>query len=208
MELFLQCATSSFRRTTGRPGMTIGGEGHHGIMVSFRRIKSRDERRDLGRMKVKSCCLWQHLSEHDDPSDRQRTDATPEGRKRKQIEVWRNVDDWESRTSRNCNARRSNRRCRVARVKISTSCNFPWPFASQIMWRGRQQRQRRLPVVDHGIMELHDAYSGRHFPETLGCHWASSELWNPLEPCGCACSLRTRDTRRKAEVLDAFWEQR
>ena len=37
---------------------------------------------------------------------------------------------------------------------------------SQMLWRGRQQRQRRLPVVDHGIVELHDAYNGRHYLET------------------------------------------
>ena len=42
---------------------------------------------------------------------------------------------WESRSFRNCNARRWNRRHWVARVKVSTSRNFQRPFVSQILWR-------------------------------------------------------------------------
>ena len=37
---------------------------------------------------------------------------------------------------------------------------FHGPLLSQILWRGRQQWQRRLPVMDHGTAGLHGAYNG------------------------------------------------
>ena len=75
----------------------------------------------------------------------------------------------------------------VARVKVSTNWNFPLPFVSQILWRAATATQ--AAIMDHGIVELHDACNGRHCDETPGSHWASSELWNALELCCCACSL-------------------
>ena len=77
--------------------------------------------------------LQQHQSEHDDRSDGQCADAAPERSKRKQIDVWRNTDEWENRISRNCITRRCKRRRRVARVKVSTGWNFPRPLVSQIL---------------------------------------------------------------------------